>query len=84
MSDSARRGVDVVSVLDVKRADRLRTESRQRHRVARVVSADDNHHVEGLTQQFDDGILTLLRCAADRVERPKIVPGVVVAVRARN
>src|SRR6185436_18092372 len=65
--------VDIVRILDVEGADTFRTESRQRHGVARVVTADHHHHIEGLAQQLDNGVLALLRRAADGVEGPEIL-----------
>src|SRR6202011_4245855 len=81
--DRARIGIDVLCVLDVEGADSLRTESRQRQRVAGVVSADNNHHVERLAQQLNNGVLTLLSGAANRVERPEILLCVFVSTGAR-
>jgi hypothetical protein len=49
--------------------------------VAAVVAADDEHQVEVLlVEQLHDGILSILRRAADRVERPEMIGERLVAI----
>src|SRR6478609_236405 len=84
VANSAGSGIDVVGIFDVKGADTFRTESRQRESVARVVTPDDDHHIERLPQQLDDGVLALLGGAADRIESTEVFPRVFHPVGARH
>ena len=59
-----------VRVGDVKRRLASRADAGEIDGVAAVIAADDDHQVDGLlAQQRDDGVLPVLRGAADRVER---------------
>src|SRR3954467_13556124 len=84
MADGVGRRVDIVGVLDVEGADTFRTECRQRKGVAGVVTSNDYHRVERFFQELDDRVLTLLGCAADRIESPEIGLRVFVAIGAGN
>ena len=67
-----RRRSRQLGILDVVRRHARGADRRQRDRVARVVSADDEHDVERLLEQRLDRVLTVLRRAADRVERAEV------------
>ena len=70
-----------------KVAHALGADPRQVAGVAAVVAADHDHQVERvLVEQRDDGVLALLRRAADRVEGAEVrrQVGLAVAVRHRR
>src|SRR5438105_7903853 len=84
MADRAVRGVDIVGILDVESADGFGAKRCQRHRIARVITADYHHHIEGFAQQLNDSVLALLGRTADRVEGAKIFPRVFLAACTRH
>src|SRR6185503_17972389 len=65
-------GIDRRYRFDVVRRHVLGAQRCERDRVARVEAADHYHEIERLAQQLHYRVLTLLRGAADRVERAKV------------
>jgi hypothetical protein len=68
----ARFRIDPARVLDVIRRHALVAQGGERDRVARVESADHDHRRERLLEQREDGVLPLLRGAADGVEGAEV------------
>ena len=53
-------------------------------RVATVVASDDEHHIDAFVAQLEDGILSLLRRAANRIEGAKARFELALAVAAHH
>ena len=68
----------------VERRHALVAERREGDRVARVVAADHEHHVERLEQQRVHRVLAVLRRAADRVEGAEVLGAIGVAPGPRH
>jgi hypothetical protein len=73
IADAPGRGVDRARGLHVVGRHALGAQRGERDGIARVVAADDDHDVQRLREELAHGVLALLRRAADRVERPKIL-----------
>ena len=82
--DRAARRVHAGRVGHVERRHPLGAERGEGDRVARVVAAEHEHHVERLAEQLVHGVLPVLRRAADRVERAEVRRAVLLAARARH